>query len=165
MVLAACGGLTYYASIAVNEITQARESRLMDRAIERSLDRLKDDVASVAVWSDAYDFTARTYDPAWAQVNYGAYFFQYLHHDVSVVLDAHDRPIYASIAGEKVDATELAAFITAVRPLVASARDQADRKIAATPGFVDQATLLPKRGPQGAATRAAAASVPQSPQR
>jgi len=34
-------------------------------------------------------------------------------------------------------------------------------KIAATPGFVDQATLLPKRGPQGvAATRAAAASSP-----
>jgi hypothetical protein len=31
-------------------------------------------------------------------------------------------------------------------------------KIAATPGFVDPATLLPKRGPQGAAVRSAAAS-------
>jgi hypothetical protein len=31
-------------------------------------------------------------------------------------------------------------------------------KIAATPGFVDKATLLPQRGPQGAATRSAAAS-------
>jgi hypothetical protein len=31
-------------------------------------------------------------------------------------------------------------------------------KIVATPGFVDQATLLPRRGPQGAAVRAAAAS-------
>lgn len=30
-------------------------------------------------------------------------------------------------------------------------------KIAVTPGFVDQSTLLPKRGPQGAATRSAAA--------
>lgn len=30
-------------------------------------------------------------------------------------------------------------------------------KIAATPGFVDPATLLPKRGPQGAAVRSAAA--------
>ena len=35
-------------------------------------------------------------------------------------------------------------------------------KIAVTPGFVDQATLLPKRGPQGAATRSAAASTPPS---
>jgi len=34
-------------------------------------------------------------------------------------------------------------------------------KIAATPGFVDPATLLPQRGPQGAAVRAAAAAQPQ----
>ena len=31
-------------------------------------------------------------------------------------------------------------------------------KIAATPGFVDSSTLLPKRGPQGAAVRSAAAA-------
>lgn len=37
-------------------------------------------------------------------------------------------------------------------------------KIAVTPGFVDQATLLPKRGPQGAATRSAPASSPGSRQ-
>lgn len=33
-------------------------------------------------------------------------------------------------------------------------------KIAATPGFVNKATLLPERGPQGAATRPVAASTP-----
>ena len=33
-------------------------------------------------------------------------------------------------------------------------------KIAATPGFVDSATLLPRRGPQGAAVRAAASADP-----
>jgi hypothetical protein len=35
-------------------------------------------------------------------------------------------------------------------------------KIATTPSFVDPATLLPKRGPQGAATRTAASSDPTS---
>lgn len=35
-------------------------------------------------------------------------------------------------------------------------------KIATTPGFVDPATLLPKRGPQGAASRTAASSAPSS---
>lgn len=35
-------------------------------------------------------------------------------------------------------------------------------KIAATPTFVDQATLLPKRGPQGAATRSVAAHDPKA---
>jgi hypothetical protein len=38
-------------------------------------------------------------------------------------------------------------------------------KIAATPEFVDKATLLPQRGPQGAATRSAAASDPQASSR
>ena len=36
-------------------------------------------------------------------------------------------------------------------------------KIAATPEFVDKATLLPQRGPQGAATRPASASQPIPP--
>ena len=36
-------------------------------------------------------------------------------------------------------------------------------KIASTSGFVDQSTLLPKRGPQGAVTRSAAASAPAVP--
>lgn len=36
-------------------------------------------------------------------------------------------------------------------------------KIAVTPGFVDQSTLLPKRGPQGAATRSAAAPASSPP--
>ncbi len=35
-------------------------------------------------------------------------------------------------------------------------------KIAATSGFVDPATLLPRRGPQGAAVQASAASAPSS---
>lgn len=36
-------------------------------------------------------------------------------------------------------------------------------KIAATPEFVDKATLLPQRGPQGAAARSASANQPGSP--
>lgn len=38
-------------------------------------------------------------------------------------------------------------------------------KIAASPNFVDKATLLPQRGPQGAATRSAAASAPEATRR
>jgi len=37
-------------------------------------------------------------------------------------------------------------------------------KIAATPGFVDKATLLPQRGPQGAAVRSASAPKTPAPQ-
>ncbi len=133
MVLSACGGLLYYASVAVNQIAETRETRLMDRAIERNLERLKEDLTSVTIWSDAYDFTARKFDLTWAQVNYGTYFFQYLHHDVTVVLDGNDRPLYGAIAGVAVDQDQLKSFVVAGAPLAAAARRQAAAKIAAKP--------------------------------
>jgi Protein of unknown function (DUF3106) len=45
-------------------------------------------------------------------------------------------------------------------PLPPAAIQHGLPKIAATPGFVDPATLLPRRGPQGAAVAQAAASAP-----
>jgi len=45
-------------------------------------------------------------------------------------------------------------------PLPPAAIQHGLPKIAATPGFVDPATLLPRRGPQGAAVAQAAASTP-----
>lgn len=133
LVLVACGGLLWYASVAVNGITQARESRLMDRSVERRLVRLKDDMASVAVWNDAYEFTVRAFDPDWAEVNYGVYFHQYLHHDLSIVIDADDQPIYASVAGERATAAALSPFVRAAHPLAAQARASAAVKIAKNP--------------------------------
>ena len=46
------------------------------------------------------------------------------------------------------------------RPMPPSHQQTGLPKIAATPEFVNKATLLPQRGPQGAATRAAAATEP-----
>ncbi|HEV7915678.1 MAG TPA: DUF3106 domain-containing protein [Albitalea sp.] len=44
------------------------------------------------------------------------------------------------------------------RPVPPAHQQTGMPKITATPGFVDKTTLLPQRGPQGAATRSAAAS-------
>lgn len=49
------------------------------------------------------------------------------------------------------------------RPTPPSHQQPGLPKIAATPGFVDKSTLLPQRGPQGAATRSAAASDDSKP--
>jgi hypothetical protein len=52
------------------------------------------------------------------------------------------------------------------RPSVPPAHQQTGLpKIAASPGFVDRATLLPQRGPQGAATRSAKAASPEPAER
>jgi len=49
------------------------------------------------------------------------------------------------------------------RPTPPSHQQTGLPKIAATPEFVNKATLLPQRGPQGAATRSAASSAPRPP--
>jgi hypothetical protein len=49
------------------------------------------------------------------------------------------------------------------RPAPPSHQQPGLPKITASPGFVDKSTLLPKRGPQGAAIRSAAASDAKSP--
>lgn len=133
LVFAACGGLIYYASVAVDRITEARETRLMERAIERRLARLRDEVSSVTVWTEAYDKTARAYDADWAHINYGAYYKDYLGHTATVVFDAQDRLIYASEGGEVKPLGDFAAFADAMSPLVRQVRVQAAQKIAANP--------------------------------
>jgi signal transduction histidine kinase len=134
IVLFACAALALYASASIDTITQAREHRLAERAVDRRLRQLGDDLASVAIWTDAYDRTARRFDRAWAQVNYGTYFHQYLHHDVSLVFDAAGRPIYAAVAGQPVAADALAEFIAGARPLADQARRRGAAKAAAAPG-------------------------------
>lgn len=133
LVFAACGGLIYYASVSVDRITEARETQLMERAIERRLARLHDEVSSVAVWTEAYEKTARAYDAAWAHINYGAYYNQYLDHSATVVFDAQDRLIYASEGGEVKPLGDFATFADATIPVVRQARAQAAQKIAANP--------------------------------
>jgi signal transduction histidine kinase/ActR/RegA family two-component response regulator len=133
LILAACTALLYYVSAAVDGIAEASETQLMERSTERRLARLKDDVASVSVWSDAYDYTARRFDPEWSHTNYGVYFHQYLRHDTSVILDAYDKPLQAWIDGEIVDLASAAPFVDVTAPLVRAARLQAARKIAAKP--------------------------------
>jgi Protein of unknown function (DUF3106) len=66
----------------------------------------------------------------------------------------------STVAPSVVNARPGATTTTVTTPAVPPAHHQAGMpKIAATPGFVDQATLLPQRGPQGAAVSAPAASA------
>jgi len=59
-----------------------------------------------------------------------------------------------SVGPTVVQATPGATTTLVTRQPAPPAHQQTDMpKIAATPGFVDRTTLLPKRGPQGAATR------------
>jgi len=125
---AGCGMITYAWS-SLDALTAERETGLMRRALDRKRDRLKEDLASVTVWTEAYDKTARAFDPAWAHLNYGQYLSQYMNHDLSMVVDSRDRLIYASSGGEVVDVSVLQVLAASAGPLIARTRaDEAARR-------------------------------------
>ena len=70
---------------------------------------------------------------------------------------ASPRPVSPTIVQAGPGATTT---VMTKRPTPPSHQQTGLPKIAATPEFVNRATLLPQRGPQGAATRAAAATEP-----
>ena len=70
---------------------------------------------------------------------------------------ASPRPVSPTIVQAGPGATTT---VMTKRPTPPSHQQTGLPKIAATPEFVNKATLLPQRGPQGAATRAAAAAEP-----
>jgi hypothetical protein len=69
------------------------------------------------------------------------------------------RPVAPTIVQAQPGATTT---LVTKRPVPPAHQQTGLPKIAATPEFVDRATLLPQRGPQGAATRSASASESQA---
>jgi hypothetical protein len=68
---------------------------------------------------------------------------------------AAQRAVAPTIVQAKPGATT---SLMSAKPVPPAHQQTGMPKIAATPGFVDKSTLLPQRGPQGAAVRSAAAS-------
>ena len=74
-------------------------------------------------------------------------------------LAAAPKPVAPTVVQAQPGATTT---LISKRPVPPAHQQTGLPKIAATPGFVDKSTLLPQRGPQGAATRSAAASEAQN---
>ena len=80
------------------------------------------------------------------------------------LVEARPAPPARSVAPSVVSARPGATTTTVTTPAAPPLHHQPGLpKIAATPGFVDPATLLPQRGPQGAAVRAPASAAAGSP--
>lgn len=137
-------GLVAYSASAVDSMSEESEVRLVKRATERALSNMQEDVASAAVWADAY-FAIERGDHDWLQLNFGDYFADLMHHDVTVIYDGQGRPIHASRDSEAMNPSDEAAFIGAVEPLLKEVRtDSATRRHAAAgagaAGFAEAST-------------------------
>lgn len=124
------GALTamFYWAHAVNELTARNEQALVTRTLARRQTHMAEDVTSATIWDDAWTHTAERYDPEWAHVNYGEYYAKYMGHDLTVVVDAADRVIYAAEDGELARPESASRFNVAARPLIAEVR-AAERRL------------------------------------
>lgn len=119
--IAAVAVLVFYTASSVDQYGLEQETGLVDRALERALDSMTEDVASAAIWDEAYDqLGAQNHD--WMQLNFGDYYADYMGHSVTVAYDSTGAPIYASRDSEPVAVAQESAFLSAVEPLVGAVR-------------------------------------------
>jgi signal transduction histidine kinase/CheY-like chemotaxis protein len=136
VVLGACGALLWYADQAVDRTMEDREVQLMGYALNHRLVEMLQDVTPSSVWSDAYEKAAGPPDPKFLHSSYGDNYQRFRDHNITVVFDGRDRPIYAGSEDEPVDAKAIAPFIHALRPLIAQLRAEEARKLAASPNLM-----------------------------
>jgi len=118
MIVAGAAGTMAYWIHAVDQMAAHEENALVARTIERRLNQISEDVASAAIWDDAYVNTQTRFDVAWVDENFGHYYADYLHHDRTVAFDRAGRLVYASSGGEMTSPGAATAFAAELKPLL-----------------------------------------------
>jgi signal transduction histidine kinase/ActR/RegA family two-component response regulator len=120
-VVLAMGGLMLQSAASVDELAEETETQLIARALERTQAQLGEDVASAAIWTDAYEAVSRN-DTAWMQTNFGDYYADFMGHHVTAVFDGMGNPVLVWRDSEPASARSEEIFLKAVAPALASLR-------------------------------------------
>mgnify|MGYP000114840827 CR=1 FL=1 len=128
LVIAGAHGLMAYAAAGIDRVQAGTERKLAEVRLDRTLDRLIENINTSAIWNDAVTALAGKPDMEWLQVNFGDYYADFMGHAVTLVYDRHGELILTSRDSEPVDPAGERAFIDAVAPLVAEVRREAEAK-------------------------------------
>lgn len=120
-VFLAMGGLVLHSAATVDTLGEQAEHRLVARALDRSQSQMGEDVASAAIWTDAYLALGRG-DREWLQINFGDYYADFMGHTITAVYDASGELALLSRDSEPVGAAAETPFLKAVAPILASVR-------------------------------------------
>lgn len=122
-VLVAMGGLMLHSAASVDALGEQAETRLVARGLERTQAQVGEDVASAAIWTDAYLAVAAG-DTDWMQVNFGDYYADFMGHTITAVFNSEGEPVLVSRESEPASVAAEAEFLKAVAPLLASVREK-----------------------------------------
>ncbi|TCS17308.1 ATP-binding protein [Caulobacter sp. BK020] len=110
--------LMLFAARSLDRLESLDERELVQRTVQRDLQRMARELTSATVWDDAAKAMGPPVDMAWTDVNFGEYYHQYFQHDLTFVV-RDGRVVYASLAGARVSAQALGDLPGDVAPLVA----------------------------------------------
>lgn len=106
-----------------DEATRDRQVREVHLAIGATLDELAQSQAGVAIWDPAVAAAGQTNpDLEWLDENVGTWLNYVFNHELTIILDTQDRPIYAMENGVRAGPGAFAPLKAAVRPLIDAAR-------------------------------------------
>jgi signal transduction histidine kinase/DNA-binding NarL/FixJ family response regulator len=119
--------LVAFSARSIDALSRQNEQKLIERAIERELTRISEDVTSAAIWSEGY-FALLKRDAEWLHTNFGAYYADYMGHEVTIIYGPDGLPLYGSRDAEPVDPSAEAAVIDATHDIIASVRQESAKR-------------------------------------
>ncbi len=109
--------LMLFAARSLDRMESQDERELVQRTIQRDLDRMTRELTSATVWDDAAKAMGPPLDRAWADVNFAEYYHQYFQHDLTFVV-RDGQVVYGSLAGARVAPGALGALPKDATPLI-----------------------------------------------
>ncbi|MBR7618815.1 response regulator [Phenylobacterium sp. 20VBR1] len=116
--------LLAYTSISVDRVQVAEERELVAQGIDRTLMRLVSGITTVSVRDEAYARLGPNLDARWADRNLGGFYADHMGHDLTLVFNAKDQPVYAWRKDRRLPADEAGVLAPAVAPLLARLRSE-----------------------------------------
>nr|QQZ51192.1 hypothetical protein JKL49_08765 [Phenylobacterium glaciei] len=79
----------------MDRVQVAEERELVAQGIDRTLMRLVSGITTVSVRDEAYARLGPNLDARWADRNLGGFYADHMGHDLTLVFNAKDQPVYA----------------------------------------------------------------------
>ncbi|WP_313539819.1 CHASE4 domain-containing protein [Sphingomonas sp.] len=138
----------------VDESIRARQANDVHLALGAVLDDLAQSQAGVAIWDPAYAEVRKPKpDATWLDQNVGTWLNYVFNHDLDIIIDGADGPVYAMRNGQRVSPAIFVSVRPAILPLIQAARGSVRR-------MPNTHERLPGRTPaQGSTVRTSPAAI------
>ncbi|RDV05313.1 EAL domain-containing protein [Undibacter mobilis] len=111
-----------------DEVALAQERHLLSTALQNFGRGVLRETDSVASSQAAFDHVRQTFNPAWVEERAGSWLGNYFHHDLVLIFDKTDQPIYSRLGRFSVDGPPIDLRPPAIIEILDTMRGRNERK-------------------------------------